>query len=70
VVPRPEFETGRNDRLTRQSLHWIAADPLRQLRLVPQRTFWTFKDDHDALGAVPVLRRRSVHPVQNGKLAG
>jgi 4-amino-4-deoxy-L-arabinose transferase-like glycosyltransferase len=69
-VPRPQFETGRNDRLTRQSLRWIAADPLRQFRLVPQRTFWTFKDDHDALGAVQSYGDDPFIPYHRGELLG
>jgi len=52
IVPRPAFETLRNDKLTRRSLSWILHDPLQQLHLIPQRTYYTFKDDHDGVDAV------------------
>jgi len=51
-VPRPAFETLRNTELTNRSLDWIASHPLDQLRLVVQRTFYTFQHDHDAVPAV------------------
>ncbi len=51
-VKRPEFETLRNTELTNRSLHWIAHHPLDQIRLIVQRTFYTFQHDHDAVPAV------------------
>ncbi len=52
IVPRPAFETLRNDKLTRRALSWMLHDPLAQLHLIPQRTYYTFATDHDGVAAV------------------
>jgi len=51
-LPRPAFETVRNDKLTSRALDWIVRHPLQQLHLIPQRTYYTFKDDHEGVAAV------------------
>jgi hypothetical protein len=51
-IPRPAFETGRNTKLTSRALDWIVHHPAEQLHLIPQRTFYTFEHDHDAVPAV------------------
>ena len=62
VVPRPEFETVRNDKLTSRALSWIVRNPLAQLKLIPSRTYFTFKDDHDAVGAVQSYGHNPIIP--------
>jgi 4-amino-4-deoxy-L-arabinose transferase-like glycosyltransferase len=63
--PRPEFETHRNDKLTSRALRWIVENPLAQLHLIPQRTYYTFKDDHDAVAAVQSYGDNPIIPPVN-----
>lgn len=50
VGGRPE--AARDATLTRRAVRWIVDDPLRQVGLVWDRTFWTMRSDHDGLRAV------------------
>ncbi len=49
---RPKFETQRNSVETSRALKWIVNHPSQQPRLIWQRLYWEFENDHDAVAAV------------------
>jgi hypothetical protein len=50
VAPEHQ-EVARDSRNRSLAWHWVAADPLREARLVGWRFFYTFGNDHDGLWA-------------------
>ena len=51
-VPRPEFETVRNDDNIRRALEYLVDHPARELHLLALRAFHLVRHDHDGLSAV------------------